>query len=171
MKISEALLESMSMIDEQYLQSSEAEMKKTFSWKPALSFAAVFALIMAVVFAPQYMNLQTKSSSDSMNMAAEMEEEKDMADALAPETFAVLYDQELIDSLDALGDNDQIKVVIETAAVTYGDEGKSAQSVTENSPEEQAAEVRTMTKKEILSFEGEEGITYIFHLYKADEMD
>ena len=170
MKISEALLESMSMIDEQYLQSSEAEMKKTFSWKPALSFAAVFALIMAVVFAPQYVNLYTKSSSDSMNMAVDMEEE-DMTDALAPETFAVLYDQELIDSLDALGDDDQIKVVIETAAVTYGNEGKSAQSAAENSPEEQAAQVRTMTKKEILSFEGEEGITYIFHLYKADDMD
>lgn len=170
MKISEALLESMSMIDEQYLQSSEAEMKKTFSWKPALSFAAVFALIMAVVFGPQFLNLSTKSSSDSMNMAVS-EEETEMYDGMALGSSGVLYDQELIDSLASLADDDQIEVVIETAAVRYGDENKAAQAVTENSAEEKAMEVRTMTKEEILSFEGEEGITYIFHLYKADDMD
>ena len=41
MKISEAVLESMSYIDESILAESEAEKKTAFSWKPFLSFAAV----------------------------------------------------------------------------------------------------------------------------------
>lgn len=179
MKLSEALLESMSMIDEEYLRQSEAEKKQIFAWKPFLSFAAVCVLMMAaVLIAPRYFSSESGAASDMsyVETVPEIEETSKAAntetDSLSGESAVILFDQELSAWLETLSDEDLIEVTFEQftteGAPLYSSEMITADT---NSWEAETENVLTLTKAELLGFEGEEGITYIFHLYKADDMD
>ena len=105
----------------------------------------------------------------------EVTEEEAAFDGLAPSE--VLLDQKLTDLLSQLNDGDLVKVRIETVvsadseSLNYNQEQKNTQAAeTDTAPAASDGYVE-MSKAEILSFEGEEGVTYIFHLYEADETE
>ena len=167
MRMSEALLESMSMIDEKYLAQSETEKRNVFAWKPVLSFAAVCLLVMAVIILPPRMK-----GAPAADSAAEAVEEETMTDSIN-QTVSVLYDQQLTEYLASIQDDDTVRVWIETVndpAYYAVDESKEADTASYGK-DSHKDEVLEMSKREILSFEAEEGITYIFHLYNEDDME
>ena len=167
MRLSEALLESMSMIDEKYLAQSETEKRNVFAWKPVLSFAAVCLLVMVVIILPPRMK-----GAPSADSAAEPVEEETMTDSII-QTVSVLYDQQLTEYLASIPDDGMVRVWIETVndpAYDFHDEAKEADTASYGK-DSSANEVLEMSKREILNFEAEEGITYIFHLYNEDDME
>jgi hypothetical protein len=166
-KLSEAVIEAMSEIDSRYLEESEREPKKAFAWKPVLSFAAVFSMIIGLIIlrpmssnsggAPAAPLTGTSLSNEKADTeAAAAEEGKDDLTESAALSFRI--DEELWDALEDVSDDSEVTVIMETITekdgVLYSEE-----------------ETVTMTKQEILSFEGETGKTYIFHLAHADEME
>ena len=175
MKLSEAVLESMSYIDESILAESEAEKKTSFSWKPFLSFAAVCMLVMAVVFNPSKTADSAAPAEANQESTVEVTEEESAFDGLAPSE--VLLDQKLTDLLSQLNDGDLVKVRIETVvsadseSLNYNQEQKNTQAAETDTAYAGNDGYVEMSKAEILSFEGEEGVTYIFHLYEADETE
>ncbi len=174
MKISEAVLESMSYIDESILAESEAEKKTAFSWKPFLSFAAVGVLVMAVTL-NQSGTSDIAPASNNYDRKEAIAEEESSVDGLAPSE--VLLDQKLSDVLNQMNDGDLVKVRIETVvsadseSLNYNAEQKNAEIAETDTAYAGNDGYVEMSKAEILSFEGEEGVTYIFHLYEADETE
>ena len=168
MKLSEAVIEAMSEIDSRYLEESEREPKKAFAWKPVLSFAAVFSLIIGLIIlrpmssnsggapaAPLTGTSLSNEKADTDTAAVTEEGRDDMTESAA---LSFRIDEELWDALEDVSDDSEVTVIMETITekdgVLYSEE-----------------ETVTMTKQEILSFEGETGKTYIFHLAHADEME
>lgn len=189
MKLSEKVLDSMSMIDEKYLEASEKEPVRSFSWKPVLSFAAVFALIFAVIIRPGYSS-SPNVSFDSAGAATEefpeelyeteqkntgvlggtnsmlqpqnglLTQKNDDYDAVEM-SGEVLLDQKLSAYLEEIGMDDEVLVTIE-----YTD---SRESSTESLSSPEAAETLTpirMSKREILDYVNEQDMTCIIHLYE-----
>lgn len=170
MKLSEAVMDAMSYIDESYLRQSEEE-KTRFSWKPVLAFAAVFSLVMAAIL---YMP-RSGSASPAFNGMYSTDSaipEEDITDGIADQ---VLYDEDLLDYLETVSSDTAVCVTIE---VVSANAAQTAGSVSENlEMDDKEAEVTEeteavyMTKEEILGFEPEPGVNYIFHLQNADDME
>ena len=172
MKLSEALMESMNQIDENYLAQSETytEKKRVFSLKPVLTFAAAAVLIFAVMISADYNPIARLSrgiyDSAAPKEASVFAPEKNDSDGFAPMSEIVI-DKELQAYLEGLDDSAVVTVMIEMDTsynMAMQDESAAVTDDMEAEPE-----VKEMTKAEILGFEGEEGVRYIFHLYSADE--
>ena len=189
MKLSEKVLESMSMIDEKYLEASEKEPVRSFSWKPVLSFAAVFALIFAVIIRPGYSS-SPNVSFDSAGAATEefpeelYETEQKNTGVLgganstvqsqggwltqrsedydaAEMSGEVLLDQKLSAYLEEIGMDDEVLVTIE-----YTDSrGSGTESLSSPETAETLTPIR-MSKREILDYVNDQNLTCIIHLYE-----
>lgn len=189
MKLSEKVLESMSMIDEKYLEASEKEPVRSFSWKPVLSFAAVFALIFAVIIRPGYSS-SPNVSFDSAGAATEefpeelyeteqkntgvlgganstvqsqggwLTQRSENYDA-AEMSGEVLLDQKLSAYLEEIGMDDEVLVTIE-----YTDSrGSGTESLSSPETAETLTPIR-MSKREILDYVNDQNLTCIIHLYE-----
>jgi hypothetical protein len=168
MKMAEKVMDAMSMIDESYLRGSEEYKASAFAWKPVLSFAAVFVLIFAVFFnIPKSGSGAAPATNGFFSVSNDAASEESVPETESP---AVVFDDNLMEYLEAVGDDTAVAVIIEEvdekAAQTQADTATGSESMA-------AAEssVTTMTKAEILSFAAEEGKHYIFHLYSADEKE
>ena len=164
-------MDAMSYIDESYLEQSEKE-KTRFSWKPLLAFAAVFSLVMAV-----FINMPGMGSGGSS--APAFNSSVDSAGAVSPEESTeetvtegiadqVQYDDDLLAYLDTVSSETMVSVSVEVSADAEYELQISDGDVLN---EKGADEILQMTKDEILNFEPEPGVTYIFHLYNADDME
>lgn len=189
MKLSEKVLESMSMIDEKYLEASEKEPVRSFSWKPVLSFAAVFALIFAVVIRPGYSSSPSVSFDRAESVTEELppdsmfETEQKNTGVLgganstvqsqggwltqrsedydaAEMSGEVLLDQKLSAYLEKIGMDDEVLVTIEYTDIKTSDaELSTAETAEDLTP------VR-MSKREILDYVNDQNLTCIIHLYE-----
>ncbi len=190
MKLSEKVLESMSMIDEKYLEASEKEPVRSFSWKPVLSFAAVFALIFAVIIRPGYSSSPNVSFDRAESVTEELppdsmfETEQKNTGVLgganstvqsqggwltqrsedydaAEMSGEVLLDQKLSAYLEEIGMDDEVLVTIE-----YTDSrGSGTESLSSPETAETLTPIR-MSKREILDYVNERDMTCIIHLYE-----
>lgn len=168
MKMAEQIMDVMSMVDESYLKQSEEYGASRFAWKPFLSFAAVCALVFAVI-----LNIPRSGSSSpaaggnfAVNDSAEISEDA----VYETENPAVFCDNELLDYLETLSGETEVTVWIEEVSET-DEEIQAAGAKDAQNTGADPENVRTMTKAEILSFVPEEGRNYIFHLYTADDME
>ena len=189
MKLSEKVLESMSMIDEKYLEASEKEPVRSFSWKPVLSFAAVFALIFAVIVRPGYSSSPNVSFDRAESVTEELppdsmfETEQKNTGVLgganstvqsqggwltqrsedydaAEMSGEVLLDQKLSAYLEKIGMDDEVLVTIEYTDIKTSDaELSTAETAEDLTP------VR-MSKREILDYVNDQNLTCIIHLYE-----
>lgn len=171
-KLSEAVMDAMSYIDESYLKQSEEETRSVFSWKPLLAFAAVFSLIVAV-----FINMPKSGSAspafNGMYEADSAKSEESISDGI---TDQVLYDEDLLDYLETVSSETMVAVTIETVpaagAAAEDNTGKDTETAgisTNDKTEEPEAVL--MSKDEILNFEPEPGMICIFHLQNADDME
>jgi hypothetical protein len=170
-KLSEAVMEAMSYIDESYLKQSEEETRSVFSWKPLLAFAAVFSLIFAVfINMPKMGSGSAAPAFNGMYEADSTKSEESISDGI---TDQVLYDEDLLTYLETVGSETLVPVTIETAvtADAAAREDTETAGASDYSGEAEEPETILMSKDEILNFEPEPGITYIFHLQNADDME
>ena len=176
MKLSEAVMEAMSYIDESYLKQSEEETGSVFSWKPLLAFAAVFSLIFAVFINMPKMGSGSDSAAPAFNGMYETDSAKSEESISDGITDQVLYDEDLLDYLETVSSETMVAVAVETVpaagAAAEDNTGKDTETagISANDKTEEP-EVVLMSKDEILNFEPEPGITYIFHLQNADDME
>lgn len=173
-KLSEAVMDAMSYIDESYLKQSEEETRSVFSWKPLLAFAAVFSLIFAVfINMPKMGSGSAAPAFNGMYEADSAKSEESISDGI---TDQVLYDEDLLDYLETVSSETMVAVTIETvpaagaAAEDYTGKDTETAGISTNDKTEEPEAV-LMSKDEILNFEPEPGITYIFHLQNADDME